>query len=795
MSEPQRDLWGSESVPPAGRDERPAAQLPETQPPAAPVRRASRPSAGLPAPSRPVLKDTHAVVFRGLRIANIASGRVVPTADVVAALTADERSDLLREYARDDVRQIVAKILDQLYTRGIVVSPGRVGAQRYYGVPDVLTKPHAMQLPSNQSRRQRVLLLIRAAVETTGAPVRAGDVVTFAAGRPEARDLTRTLIIRDIHNLVRTGDLRVTGEVRGGGVDGSCLYLPADLDPAAYAAHPAPQTWLEAVADAVDGCWRDEMAAAAREERRPRPLTTGAVRARLAAMYVGAAARAVDADGPPPGTPDHVVRLVVENLQEPIMLVGAMQSLAGSATPYLRRVDRGTPQGPKSTYTNLWVPFDVPDEALDVGSAFANDSERVAEAVRRACQARGVPAVQRRVIEEEIALDPALRLIGTQTVARYLSDAAKSKVDCGDGTRRARVAPSVRQVGRVGGEAYYAATPTAADSPSDAASDAVSAAASDASVGGNVAGGDVARSGIAAAEAYVAVLQLQVDWRDLAIERRLRRISEATIPTLIAGRAMLLRDQAVAVLTELAAFDNDPVAARGAVAAGAPALRDSAARAVEEAETTVRLVRAGSRQIGPEVAPLAVDATVPGWTAAELLPLFRPIYPRAERIEDPIELVRLLGKAIRRVPNPEFTWRKESAEFLFDRTDALLYAAKQWGGAECQLMAGLVEPELERLRDVRLVLPALAHRDFSIRMSAVACLAFLWSDDARSALRHTALTDSEPGVRRAALWGYGFAGGDDVGALAAEILETDASALVCALAEQASTGDVDWWRL
>ena len=792
MSEPQRDLWGSDSVPPAGRNERSEAQPPDTQPsetrsPAAPVHRAGRPSARPPASSPPVLKETHAVVFRGLRIANIASGRVVPTTDVVAALTAAERADLLRAFARADVRQVVTKILEQLCNRGIVVSPGRVGAQRYYGVSDVLTTPHAMQLPSNQSRRQRVLSLIRAAVEATGAPVRAGDVVTFAAGRPEARDLTRTLIIRDIQNLARTGDLRITGEVRGGGVDGSCLYLPADLDPAAYAAHPAPQTWLEAVADAVDGCWRDEMAAAAREERRPRPLTTGAVRTRLAAMYVAAAAGTADAKGPPPGTPDHVVRLVVENLQEPIMLVGAMQSLAASATPYLRRVDRGTPQGPKSTYTNLWVPFDVPDEALDVGSAFASDSERVAEAVRRACQARGVPAVQRRVIEEEVGLDPALRLVGTQTVARYLSDAAKPHVDCGDGTRRARVAPSVRQVGRVGGEAYYAAVPTAAN--------ATSGAASDASVGGTVAAGDVAGSGIAAAEAYVAVLQLQVDWRDLAIERRLRRISEATIPTLIAGRATLLRDQALGVLTELAAFDNDPVAARGAAAAGASALRDSAARAVEEAETTVRRVRASSRQIGPEVAPLAVDATVPGWTAAELLPLFRPIYPRAERIEDPIELVRLLGKAIRRVPNPEFTWRQESAEFLFDRTDALLYAAKQWGGVECQLMAGLVEPELERLRDVRLVLPAAEHPDFSIRMSAVACLAFLWSDDARTALRRKALTDPEPGVRRAALWGYGFAGGTDVRAVAAEILETDPSALVCGLAEQASTGDVDWWRL
>lgn len=401
-----------------------------------------------------------------------------------------------------------------------------------------------------------------------------------------------------------------------------------------------------------------------------------------------------------------------------------------------------------------------------------------------------MPAVQRRVIEEEVSLDPALRLAGTQTVARYLSDAAKPQVDCGDGTRRARVAPSVRQVGRVGGEAYYAAIPTAANATSGAASDAGSDTASDASVGSNVAG-----SGIAAAEAYVAVLQIQLDWRELAIERRLRRISEATIPTLIVGRAMLLRDQALAVLTELAAFDNDPVAARGAVAAGALALRDSAARAVEEAETTVRLMRASRREIGPEVAPLAVDATVPGWTAAELLPLFRPIYPRAERIEDPIELVRLLGKAIRRVPNPEFTWRQESAEFLFDRTDALLYAAKQWGGVECQLMAGLVEPELERLRDVRLVLPAAEHSDFSIRMSAVACLAFLWSDAARTALRHTALTDPEPGIRRAALWGYGFAGGTDVRALGAEIVETDASALVCGLAEQASTGDVDWWRL
>lgn len=527
---------------------------------------------------------------------------------------------------------------------------------------------------------------------------------------------------------------------------------------------------MEAVAATFDDCWKEEVDTARHDGRRSRPVATGAVRSRLADRYM---AHATPAEAEQEA-PDALRALVAANLADPITLVNAMQSLAGSASPHVRRVDRSN-RGSLALdgmHANLWAPAGVPDTALDVGSAFTSDAERIAEAVRRACRARGVPAVQRRAMEEEVALDPALRPAGGRTVAAVLADASKELLDAGNGSRAPRAFVLIRSLGHVDGEAYYAAAHGVLRV------DSIPAITSD-----------------AAAEAYVAILRLRAEWRDLALEVRRQEVSGATIPSLIVGRALLLRDEARAMLERIDTVAAAPGATRGVAVAGADPLRADVERVAQDAEATV--AEAHRRWAGRVGEPLPGNpvATVPGWTAEELLSILRDVYPRARRIENPIELVPLLGRAVRRVPSPGFTWRQEGAEFLFDRTDALLYAAKQWGGRECLLQATLAEAELERFRDVRFVLPALKHGDHAVRLAAVACLSFLWSDEAREALHRAALTDPEPGVRRAALWGYGFAGGAAPAAVAREMCQTERDAFVRELAERVALEIPRWWAV
>jgi len=161
-----------------------------------------------------------------------------------------------------------------------------------------------------------------------------------------------------------------------------------------------------------------------------------------------------------------------------------------------------------------------------------------------------------------------------------------------------------------------------------------------------------------------------------------------------------------------------------------------------------------------------IDLEVPGWTAAELLPIIKPLYPAARNISRPSQLISLLEGQIRRVPNPRYKARfgadhRKAAESLFDRTDALLFMAITFGGRECRLQATFARNELGLLRDPRFIFPALNSADFHHRLIGVSCLAFLWSNQGNAYLRRIAIEDPDPGVRQSALWGYCFANAED----------------------------------
>lgn len=146
--------------------------------------------------------------------------------------------------------------------------------------------------------------------------------------------------------------------------------------------------------------------------------------------------------------------------------------------------------------------------------------------------------------------------------------------------------------------------------------------------------------------------------------------------------------------------------------------------------------------------PANVAISAPGWTAIEFLQVVKPLYPLAESITSAQRFIALMHDRVRRLPNPEHESRfsgdpLKAAEFLFDRTEALIYAANHWGGPECLLQAALASQEMGRLRDPRFVFPALAATSFESRLAGVACLAFVWSDEGTAKLKLMAEEDPD----------------------------------------------------
>lgn len=202
--------------------------------------------------------------------------------------------------------------------------------------------------------------------------------------------------------------------------------------------------------------------------------------------------------------------------------------------------------------------------------------------------------------------------------------------------------------------------------------------------------------------------------------------------------------------------------------------------------------------------PQNVSLSIPGWTAAELLQALQPIYPMAKELESPQRLTMLVSSRIRRFLNPEFESRfskipGKASEYLYDRTDALLFAATRWGGHECRMQAMMAQSEIGSLRDPRFIYPALRSKVMEERLIGVAGLAFLWSDEGNALLRNAALNDVETGLRQSALWACGFAGGEGAEELLRQQAERDpderARTFFKDLTEYLVENEELWWKI
>lgn len=633
------------------------------------------------------LRTAHGIVFQALEVANLALNRVVNVEEIVKALSNKDIEELREAYVKD-IDQSITAILGLLTKRGVVFSPGKLGKRRYYGAVTVLAP--SSPLPDNKSRRQRVLNLVRGAVATLKRAVLIGDVLDYAVGKAEARDISPELISHDILGLVPTKDIIIVGTIRGDS-RGANLYLPSDLLPELYMPRE-PLTWLELVASVFNEIWAERTKIASEMNCRPQPITTGEVRARLSSL-----------PNPHP------------NLDDPRLVVNALRQLAHTDSPLIRNVKE---EGQRSA---RWVPLATLDEEIDLDNTYASDFERVSEAVDRAVRRLGRP-ITVDDIQVEIDRDTSLRPAGKSGLARAVSEAAKMTIGDKGAPRRPRVTRRVFSAGSVKDTTYYYN-----DSET-----------------------------LRYAKAFINLRRLELKWSESGIKEDLGGTKSCSLSTVAVGRAMTAVAEIGHIIQRLTEEVGSDVMDKS-MRDDALAFRHKVNSALSEAQEKISFYNTADPTI-----PAVVVLEVPGWTAAELLPIISPLYAAARNIHRTSQLIPLLEGNIRRIPNPQYENRfgadpRAAAESLYDRTDALLYMATTFGGRECRLQARLARNELGLLRDPRFIFPALCAGEFHHRLIAVSCLAFLWSEEGNKHLRHLAVEDPAQGVRQSALWAYCFA--------------------------------------
>jgi hypothetical protein len=672
------------------------------------------------------LKTEHALVLQALEVANLAYKRVVNVSEISQALSNKEICHLEEAYPRN-LNLTIRHILVLLTSRGLIFSPGVISRRRYYGSVHVLDQQNA-SLPQVQSRRRRVLELVRAVVAELGRAVRMGDVFEYTAEKPELNDLPPDLIKRSLLSLVETGQIIVIDSIRGDS-KGVNLYLPCELDPALYTP-TAPLTWMQEIEHAFEELWKERIESSRIQNRKPRPVSTGEIRNKI--------------NESSPGHP---------NLENSYDLINSLQHLAKTGKSILRKVKR---PGLKAV---LWAPDRVINNDLDIKDAYASDAERVSEAIQRAAHRFNRP-VNIQDVRDEIKLDSSLELAGSSKLYEVLADVSKETVDASNGKGRVkRVTQHFYKAGKINGDSYYCV------------------------------------DNVAEARAFVRFHQLKSQWLMADTEGHLNGIEMCTLPSVAIGRAMLIQMEAKALLKEL---DNLLEGKRldKTTHYEAEGLREHVGEIASSAQQWLI-----SSAVAQTSLPADVDTRIPAWTAQELLRILKPVYPQAQKISSSAKLIALTYDVIRRIPNPKFKSRFSkdpfmAAEFLYDRTDALLYTAKKWGGHECCFQAMLASNELGHLRDPRFILPALTEKSYETRLAGIACLAFLWSDQGNKHLRYIAINDQDPGVRQSALWAYSFAGGQDTSKLLKSRGANDPNAHVREFSRRViEASQVSWWLM
>jgi hypothetical protein len=303
------------------------------------------------------------------------------------------------------------------------------------------------------------------------------------------------------------------------------------------------------------------------------------------------------------------------------------------------------------------------------------------------------------------------------------------------------------------------------------------------------------QKGLDDAKFFVQLEQLKCKWASYGAINQMTGLTNSAYPSIALGRALMVEAnsrQTKINLERLLKTEH-----------GIAEIRADAEILLDQVRSIVKQIQLWLKDKSRSTlkCPSEVDLKIPTWTAAELLAFLKPLYPLAQEITDPNKLIRLVFRSIRRVPNPSFRSRfnqipYKAAEYLFDRTDALLYAAQKWGGHECCFQSALAASNLGLLRDERFVFPLLHMNQFDDRLTGVACLAFLQTQEAVEMLKFTAVEDPSSVVREAALWACGFIEGVRANDLFIRQRQNDPEERIREFSTKAQhIKPLDWWAL
>ena len=627
-------------------------------------------------------KFEHKIILEAIEIANRALERPVSVDEVAQTLLPKEKLYLEDKYSTS-LNNSACKILNLLCRRGLVFSTGKIGKNCYYGLVGLLTLED-LSTDNLQSRRQRTFKLVRTAVVETGKALKMGEISEFAKTHDSFKDLNSDYIAQDVLSLKQTGEIqvvRIRGDSKGFG-----LYLPADFNLEDFLPIE-PVSWLEFVLQVFNEIWNEHKSDSEANSKLPLPVATGEVRTKILASGK-----------------------FKEKLDDPKVLIAAMQQLARTQNPKLKKIKR---KGQKAI---LWIPSFIKQNEVNLGQAFAHNTERMEEAVKRASARLNRPVTVWE-IREEIESDSSLEPVSDKRIHILVADLSRKFTH----KYKNRSTIKIHQVGMLKGRAYFHPT----NEPE--------------------------------ASAFVEHKLLENAWELLNPIDEITNLERCVLPSVAFGRLRLLDQETAKISTKLKELKKLKI-----ILGVSQSEREEFVGSVVELRRRInQLLRTLNGEF--DFLPRIVNTTIVGLTVHEMTELIKPFYPRATNLHPGVSLQAYLGNSIRRIPNPNFTVTnaknsQASVKYLYDKTDALIYIAKEWGGEESRLQANIAANELGLLRDPNFIVSGLSSKDFNEKITAISCLAFLSSENYLTDIAHFAQNDPDYGIRQSALWAYGLIG-------------------------------------
>ena len=602
---------------------------------------------------------------------------------------------------------------------------------RFYASHRVLNEAAVEKIETVLPIRQRLLILIRRVVDHREGKPVRCRDISEYAALFNVKDFTKDQIKYHAWSLVRTNELKIAGRTRGDGA-GRTLFLPIEAE-SPLLDQTEMLTFVDLVFDTFTRLFEERMEQAAASGKLIVAPSTGEIQARL--------------------KKSPILRQFAK--KRDWNLTSALNQLSKKQNPEIRSVVQ-------SNKLKLWIPIGISNDALNLENTYTSDALKIQTAIERAYLRLGERPVNLREVREEISNDENLSLSGKNTLSQQVINLARRKeMSKNENLRQYTFTETIRWFGSVGGRLYVA--PVSASTEKS--------------------------------ENYIKFCKIRFEWENLKKVENPPLISRCQIASVQTGRALLL-------LQEIEGFANNLLEINGEdLGPDFEVLREEFSLIKTETNNLLN-------QFDRSELPGTVDNSMTGLSYVEannvLSNFYRPSKiessPKKRPSKHSLSLVNNIRHLLRQIPNPNFQSKHSSAphlaaQNLFEFTDLLQHTALRWGGDECRYQAYASKQELGNLRDFRFVSPSLASPDFEVRISAIACLAFLRAEPEK--LMKIAVEDSVGEVRRAALWAFVFAKGENFSFLARQVAKQDSNAFVRNLAERIaeSSSETEIWQI